>query len=163
APHDDPCAGVLPERAPIPRGTLRGRQGPRPGGRAPRAPPTDQHQGSDPAGRSSRLGQGETLVERHLRVGPLDAGRPVVVLLLAGAGTVGILTLIALRLFGRPGHVTVAAKHEKQRTAARLAGADEVVRPEHATKSVRRYTSALKLTPERGPDFLMGGADVAIE
>jgi Threonine dehydrogenase and related Zn-dependent dehydrogenases len=28
---------------------------------------------------------------------------------------------------------------------------------------VRRHTSALKLTPERGPDFLLGGADVAIE
>jgi threonine dehydrogenase-like Zn-dependent dehydrogenase len=83
--------------------------------------------------------------------------------LIVGAGTVGILTLIALRLFAQPGHVTVAAKHEKQRVAARLAGADEVVRPEHATKSVRRHTSALKLTPERGPDFLLGGADVAIE
>ncbi len=47
--------------------------------------------------------------------------------LIVGAGTVGILTLIALRLFVQPGHVTVAAKHEKQRTAARLAGADEVV------------------------------------
>jgi threonine dehydrogenase-like Zn-dependent dehydrogenase len=83
--------------------------------------------------------------------------------LIVGAGTVGILTLIALRLFAQPGHVTVAAKHEKQRVAARLAGADEVVRPEHVTKSVRRHTSALKLTPERGPDFLLGGADVAIE
>jgi threonine dehydrogenase-like Zn-dependent dehydrogenase len=83
--------------------------------------------------------------------------------LIVGAGTVGILTLIALRLFAQPGHVTVAAKHEKQRVAARLAGAEEVVRPEHATKSVRRHTSALKLTPERGPDFLLGGADVAIE
>jgi threonine dehydrogenase-like Zn-dependent dehydrogenase len=80
-----------------------------------------------------------------------------------GAGTVGILTLIALKLFAEPGHVIVAAKHEKQRAAARLAGADEVVRPEHATKSVRRHTSAVKLTPERGQDFLLGGADVVLE
>jgi threonine dehydrogenase-like Zn-dependent dehydrogenase len=82
---------------------------------------------------------------------------------IVGAGTVGILTLIAVRLFTNPGHVTVAAKHEKQRAAARLAGADEVVRPEHAVKAVRRQASALKLTPERGQDFLLGGADVAIE
>jgi threonine dehydrogenase-like Zn-dependent dehydrogenase len=83
--------------------------------------------------------------------------------LVVGAGTVGILTLIALRLFAQPGHVTVAAKHEKQRAAARLAGADEVVRPEHTLKAVRRRSSAVKLTPERGQDLLLGGADVAVE
>ena len=83
--------------------------------------------------------------------------------LVVGAGTVGILTLIALKLFAEPGHVIVAAKHEKQRAAARLAGADEVVRPEHATKAVRRHTSAVKLTPERGQEFLLGGVDVVLE
>ena len=83
--------------------------------------------------------------------------------LVVGAGTVGILTLMALKLFAEPGHVIVAAKHEKQRAAARLAGADEVVRPEHTTKAVRRHTSAVKLTPERGQEFLLGGADVVLE
>src|SRR4029453_17902425 len=83
--------------------------------------------------------------------------------LIVGAGTVGVLTLIALRLFAQPAHVTVAAKQEKQRAAARLAGADEVVRPEHALKAVRRRSSAVKLTPERGQDLLLGGADVAVE
>jgi threonine dehydrogenase-like Zn-dependent dehydrogenase len=83
--------------------------------------------------------------------------------LVVGAGTVGILTLIALKLFAQPGHVIVAAKHPKQRAAAKLAGADEVVRPEHTAKAVRRHTSAVKLTPERGQDFLLGGADVALE
>ena len=90
----------------------------------------------------------------------IQPGQDVVIV---GAGTVGILTLIAIRLFTDPGHVTVAAKHEKQRAAARLAGADEVVRPEHAVKAVRRHASAVKLSPERGQDFLLGGADVAIE
>ena len=84
-------------------------------------------------------------------------------MLVVGAGTVGILTLIALKLFSQPGHVIVAAKHPKQRAAAKLAGADEVVRPEHAAKAVRRHTSAVKLTPERGQDFLLGGADVVLE
>jgi threonine dehydrogenase-like Zn-dependent dehydrogenase len=83
--------------------------------------------------------------------------------LVVGAGTVGILTLIAIKLFSQAGHVIVAAKHPKQRAAAKLAGADEVVRPEHAAKAVRRHTSAVKLTPERGQDFLLGGVDVAVE
>ncbi len=83
--------------------------------------------------------------------------------LVVGAGTVGILTLIALRRFATPGRVTVAAKHPRQRGAAKVAGADEVVRPEHALKAVRRSESAVKLTPERGQDFLLGGADVTFE
>ena len=66
-------------------------------------------------------------------------------------------------LLTQPGQVIVAAKHPKQRAAARLAGADEVVLPAHTAKAVRRVSSAVKLTPERGQDFLLGGADVAIE
>ena len=38
--------------------------------------------------------------------------------LVAGAGTVGLLTLIALRRFSHPGRVIVAAKHPRQRAAA---------------------------------------------
>jgi threonine dehydrogenase-like Zn-dependent dehydrogenase len=83
--------------------------------------------------------------------------------LVVGAGTVGLLTLIALRRFTSPGRVIVAAKHPRQRAAASLAGADEVVRPEHAMKAVRRVGSAVKLTPERGMEFLLGGVDVALE
>jgi threonine dehydrogenase-like Zn-dependent dehydrogenase len=83
--------------------------------------------------------------------------------LIVGAGTVGILTLLALKLLAQPGHVIVAAKHQRQRAAARMAGADEVVHPPHAAKAVRRHTSAVKLTPERGQDFLLGGVDIAIE
>jgi threonine dehydrogenase-like Zn-dependent dehydrogenase len=80
-----------------------------------------------------------------------------------GAGTVGILTLIAVKAFTGADHVVVAAKHQKQRAAASMAGADDVVRPEHAVKAVRRADHAVKLTPERGMDFLLGGVDVALE
>jgi threonine dehydrogenase-like Zn-dependent dehydrogenase len=83
--------------------------------------------------------------------------------LVVGAGTVGLLTTIALRRFAQPGRVIVAAKHQKQRGAAQMAGADEVVRPEHALKAVRRTGHAVKLTPERGQEFLLGGVDVAFE
>ncbi|HEX6400854.1 MAG TPA: zinc-binding dehydrogenase, partial [Actinomycetota bacterium] len=80
-----------------------------------------------------------------------------------GAGTVGILTLIAVKAFTKADHVVVAAKHQRQRAAASMAGADDVVRPEHAVKAVRRADHAVKLTPERGMEFLLGGVDVAIE
>ena len=88
---------------------------------------------------------------------------PGATVLIVGAGTVGLLTLLAVKLLTQAGHVTVAAKHERQRAAARMAGADEVVRPEHATKCVRRHAAAVKLTPERGQDFLLGGVDVSLE
>jgi threonine dehydrogenase-like Zn-dependent dehydrogenase len=80
-----------------------------------------------------------------------------------GAGTVGILTLIALKAFTKADLVIVAAKHRRQRAAAAMAGADEVVRPEHAVKAVRRAHHAVKLVPERGTEFLLGGVDVALE
>ena len=98
-------------------------------------------------------------IHAALRANVPDGGSVFVV----GAGTVGILTLLAVKLLTRADHVIVAAKHPAQRAAARLAGADVVVVPEHAVKAVRRSEHAMKLTPERGMDFLLGGVDVAIE
>ena len=98
-------------------------------------------------------------IHAALRANVPDGGSVFVV----GAGTVGILTLLAVKLLTRADHVIVAAKHPAQRVAARLAGADVVVVPEHAAKAVRRSEHAMKLTPERGKDFLLGGVDVAIE
>ena len=98
-------------------------------------------------------------IHATLRAGVPDGGSVLVV----GAGTVGILTLLAVKLLTRADHVIVAAKHAGQRAAARLAGADVVVVPEHAVKAVRRSEHSMKLTPERGMDFLLGGVDVAIE
>jgi threonine dehydrogenase-like Zn-dependent dehydrogenase len=83
--------------------------------------------------------------------------------LVIGAGTVGILTTLAIQRLANPGRVIVAAKHPRQRAAAKMVGATEVVRPEHAVKAVRRGDHAVKLTPERGSEFLLGGVDVAIE
>jgi threonine dehydrogenase-like Zn-dependent dehydrogenase len=98
-------------------------------------------------------------IHAALRANVPDGGSVFVV----GAGTVGILTLLAVKLLTRADHVIVAAKHARQRAAARLAGADVVVVPDHAVKAVRRSEHAMKLTPERGMDFLLGGVDVAIE
>jgi threonine dehydrogenase-like Zn-dependent dehydrogenase len=83
--------------------------------------------------------------------------------LLVGAGTIGVLTVLALRELTPAGRVTVVAKHGAQRDIARRLGASEVVGPGEAMNAIRRATGALKLKPERGSSFLLGGADVSID
>ena len=80
-----------------------------------------------------------------------------------GAGTVGILTLLAIKELTKAGHAAVVAKHARQREWAGAFGASEIVDPKEATNAVRRATGAMKLKPERGAPFLLGGADVAID
>lgn len=83
--------------------------------------------------------------------------------LVVGAGAIGLLTLLALRELSPAGRIVVVAKHPRQRDAARALGASEVVPPAEALNAVRRTTRALKLRPERGAPFLLGGVDVAID
>ena len=83
--------------------------------------------------------------------------------LVVGAGTVGALTLIALRAFTEVGRVTAVAKHARQREWMRRLGADEVVPTAEAVTALRRSTHALKLDPEYGPSFLLGGVDAAYD
>jgi threonine dehydrogenase-like Zn-dependent dehydrogenase len=83
--------------------------------------------------------------------------------LVIGAGTVGILTLVALKALTKAGSVVVVAKHQRQREWAESFGATDVVPPGEAVNEVRRATRALKLRPERGQSFLLGGVDVAID
>ena len=93
------------------------------------------------------------------RAALVDGGSALVV----GAGAVGLFTALALRELTPAGHVTVVAKHGKQAELARLLGATDVVSPNEVAKAVRRSTRALRLEPERGPAFLLGGVDVAID
>ncbi|HMA46477.1 MAG TPA: alcohol dehydrogenase catalytic domain-containing protein, partial [Frankiaceae bacterium] len=83
--------------------------------------------------------------------------------LVVGAGAVGLFTLLALRAFTPAGPVTVVAKHRRQGELARRFGATEVVGPREALGGVRRETRAIRLDPERGPGYLLGGVDVAID
>jgi threonine dehydrogenase-like Zn-dependent dehydrogenase len=83
--------------------------------------------------------------------------------LLVGAGSVGLLTLLAMRALSEAGQVTVVAKHPRQAALSRDLGADAVVGPDEAVRAVRRTTGAVVLRPERGKDFLLGGVDVAVE
>lgn len=82
--------------------------------------------------------------------------------LIVGAGTVGLLTLMALREFSEAAKIIIVAKYERQAEIARAYGA-EVVTPADALGAVRRGTRAFRLDPERTDPFLLGGVDVAFE
>ncbi len=88
-----------------------------------------------------------------------DGGSALVV----GAGAVGLFTALALRELTPAAHVTVVAKHPRQADLARQLGASDVVSPAEVAGAVRRSTRALRLEPERGQAYLLGGVDVAID
>lgn len=94
---------------------------------------------------------------RRARVSP---GASVVVL---GAGTVGLFTVLALRGLTQAGAITGVAKHSHQRRRAYEMGATEVMQPGRAARGLRRSTGGSLLQPERGAPFLLGGADIAFE
>jgi threonine dehydrogenase-like Zn-dependent dehydrogenase len=83
--------------------------------------------------------------------------------LVVGAGAVGLFITLALRELTPAANVTVVAKHRRQAELARRFGATDVVSPAEVVGGVRRSTRALRLQPERGPAFLLGGVDVAID
>lgn len=82
--------------------------------------------------------------------------------LVVGAGTVGILTLIALRTLARARRIVVIAKHAHQASVARHYGA-EVAEPREALGAIRLATTAFRLDPDHAPPFLLGGADVSFD
>lgn len=83
--------------------------------------------------------------------------------LVSGAGSVGLFLTLALRRFSGADRISVVAKHPRQRELARLFGATDVFGPDEVYGRVRRATGAFRLSPERGPDFLLGGVDVAFD
>jgi threonine dehydrogenase-like Zn-dependent dehydrogenase len=83
--------------------------------------------------------------------------------LVVGAGAIGLLTLVALRSLTSAGEILVAAKHPKQRALAAAYGATQVISPGELVGGVRRATRALRLDPEHGSPYLLGGVDVTLE
>jgi threonine dehydrogenase-like Zn-dependent dehydrogenase len=90
----------------------------------------------------------------------IPAGTSVVVI---GAGTVGLLTLIALHEHSPSARVHVVAKHRHQQDRALALGATAVHAPDRAARALRRATTARMHVPERGSQFLLGGVDIAFE
>jgi threonine dehydrogenase-like Zn-dependent dehydrogenase len=83
--------------------------------------------------------------------------------LVVGAGTVGLLTLLALREYTKAGPIYVIARYPHQRERAREMGATEVLSSDRSARALRRSTGAFLAHPERGEEFLLGGTDVAFE
>ncbi|HUP86539.1 MAG TPA: zinc-binding dehydrogenase [Acidimicrobiales bacterium] len=75
-----------------------------------------------------------------------------------GAGTLGLLTIAALRAAGHDGTVVATAKHPEQRTWAKAFGADRVVEPDALDRDVRSTTRSLQFGSQ-----LTGGADVVVD
>ncbi len=83
--------------------------------------------------------------------------------LVSGAGSVGLLTTLALRELTPAGEIIVVAKHGHQRDLAVELGATEVVAPDEVLRRVRRTTGAFQLEPDYSRAFLLGGVDVAVD
>jgi threonine dehydrogenase-like Zn-dependent dehydrogenase len=83
--------------------------------------------------------------------------------LVVGAGTVGLLTLLALREYTAAGQVVVVAKHGRQREWARTLGATDVIGATAAVTQLRRSTHSYRLRPERGSPYLLGGVDASFD
>ncbi|MGH3935457.1 MAG: zinc-dependent alcohol dehydrogenase [Pseudonocardiaceae bacterium] len=91
---------------------------------------------------------------------PINPGASVLVI---GAGTVGLLTLLALRKLTAAGEVHVIAKHAHQADRARELGATQVIGTDSTARALRRSTGALLMEPELGAGYLLGGLDLAFE
>jgi threonine dehydrogenase-like Zn-dependent dehydrogenase len=79
-----------------------------------------------------------------------------------GAGALGLLVIAALRRFAPACTVLAVAKHPVQRELARDLGADTVVEPGELARAVRRATGTMALG-DGDIVRLTGGADVVID
>jgi threonine dehydrogenase-like Zn-dependent dehydrogenase len=75
-----------------------------------------------------------------------------------GAGTMGLMTLAAIRQFSPAATVIIGAKYPEQHELARSLGADMVVAPSEVPRAVRRTSGSFMIG-----DDLSGGADVVID
>jgi threonine dehydrogenase-like Zn-dependent dehydrogenase len=91
---------------------------------------------------------------------PLE-GTPTVLIL--GAGTIGALTLAALRAAGSRARVLVVAKHPHQQALAKSLGADAVLGTRDLQAQLAEHLGAEVFRPEIGGAVALGGADVCFE
>ena len=79
-----------------------------------------------------------------------------------GAGTIGLLTVAAIKLFTPPKRLIAVAKHPTQRDMARKLGADQVITPSEVFQRIRFATGARRLDG-MNRSLLLGGADITFE
>ncbi|MDP6964442.1 MAG: zinc-binding dehydrogenase [Acidimicrobiales bacterium] len=91
------------------------------------------------------------------------------VVAILGSGTLGQVTISALRHFTNPKTIISTARYPEQKRVAAQLGSDIVVNPEEIHRAVRRAcgTKAIANVSEKSPDGrvdrLTGGADVVID
>ena len=80
-----------------------------------------------------------------------------------GAGTIGLLTLAALREAAPSATLICVAKHPGQQTAARRFGADDVCAPDRIYIEGARVTHSRRLVGHLGREMLLGGFDRVLD
>ena len=89
------------------------------------------------------------------------------VVLVSGAGAIGLLTVAAVKHVTPPKRLICTAKYAHQAGLARALGADEVIAPADVYKKVRFATQARRLEGDGNPlerrPVLLGGADITFE
>jgi len=84
------------------------------------------------------------------------------IVVVLGAGTIGLLTVAAIRMFTKPKRLIAVAKHPTQRDLAAKLGADQVINPADVFQRIRFATGARRLDGA-GRSLLLGGADITYE
>jgi threonine dehydrogenase-like Zn-dependent dehydrogenase len=80
-----------------------------------------------------------------------------------GAGTIGLLTVAALRERAPGATLLCAAKHPPQEAAARRLGADHACPPDRLAAEGARVTGARRLVGHAGRELLLGGFDRVLD
>jgi threonine dehydrogenase-like Zn-dependent dehydrogenase len=83
--------------------------------------------------------------------------------LVLGAGTIGLLTIAALRATGSRARVVAVAKHPHQQRLATQFGADVVLGMRDLRAALAAALAAQLFQPELGGPVALGGADVCFE
>ena len=84
-------------------------------------------------------------------------------ILILGAGTIGLVTLAALRTLGSKANIVVSARYDFQEQAARKLGASEVLRSKDLYTDVAENIGGTLYKPTIGKRVLVGGADRVYE
>jgi threonine dehydrogenase-like Zn-dependent dehydrogenase len=94
------------------------------------------------------------------RIGDIQPGDNVAII---GAGTIGLLTLAAVREAAPSATLIAVAKHPGQQTAARRFGADDVCEPDRIYIEGARITNSRRLVGHQNREMLLGGFDRVLD
>ena len=85
-------------------------------------------------------------------------------LLILGCGTIGLLTIAALRAVGCRCRILAAARYPHQQAFARALGADKIIGADHTLyDAICADTNAERYQPEIGRPTFIGGVDTTFD